>query len=102
MLQREQGKYIKPKEGDAKYGSFSDGALWETHYFEDKTPFYFCPLFRMAELRNPETMYTMKGGIIADEMGLGKTITLLSLLLVNRPRKIMIVNDDDDDDDDSE
>ena len=86
MLQREQGNYIKPKEGEAEYGSFSDGSLWETHYFEDRTPFYFCPLFRLADLRNPEMMYTMKGGIIADEMGLGKTITLLSLLLINRPR----------------
>ena len=82
MLQREQGKYVKSDSSRAS--EYTNGSLWEIHYFEDHTPFYFCPLFRLAEIVNPETLYTMKGGIIADEMGLGKTITLLSLLLVSR------------------
>lgn len=82
MLQREQGKYVKSDSSPAS--DYANGSLWEMHYFEDNTPFYFCPLFRLAELANPETLYTMKGGIIADEMGLGKTITMLSLLLVSR------------------
>lgn len=79
MLQREQGKHVLHEERDA-----DDNGMWEKHFFTDKTPFYFCPLFRLASLEDPSHLYKMKGGIIADEMGLGKTITMLSLLLMNR------------------
>ena len=79
MVQREQGKHVLHEERDA-----DDNGMWERHFFADKTPFYFCPLFRLASLEDPSHLYKMKGGIIADEMGLGKTITMLSLLLLNR------------------
>ena len=81
MLQREQGVTTQVETSLAETSS-----LWEKHFFADKSPFFFCPLLRLFELKDPATLYAMKGGIVADEMGLGKTITLLSLLLLSGTR----------------
>ena len=82
MLQREKGVTAATDNPVEK-----EETLWEKHPFTDGTCFYFCPMFRLTMLENPNEMYHMCGGIIADEMGLGKTITMLSLLLVNRGRE---------------
>ena len=82
MLQREKGVTAATDNPVEK-----EETLWEKHPFTDGTCFYFCPMFRLTMLENPNDMYHMCGGIIADEMGLGKTITMLSLLLVNRGRE---------------
>lgn len=91
MLQRERGvvdERLKTEQAAAS----GDSNLWERHPFTDGTCFYFCPMFRMATLENPNELYRMCGGIIADEMGLGKTITMLSLLLVNRSKEDEVVS----------
>ena len=91
MLQRERGvvdERLKTEQAE----SSGDSNLWERHPFTDGTCFYFCPMFRMATLENPNELYRMCGGIIADEMGLGKTITMLSLLLVNRSKEEEVVS----------
>lgn len=81
MLQREQGVTTQ-----VETSLVENSSLWEKHFFADKSPFFFCPLLRLFELKDPATLYAMKGGIVADEMGLGKTITLLSLLLLSGTR----------------
>lgn len=91
MLQRERGvvdERLKTEQAAAS----GDSNLWERHPFTDGTCFFFCPMFRMATLENPNELYRMCGGIIADEMGLGKTITMLSLLLVNRSKEDEVVS----------
>lgn len=80
MMQREQGKHVDTDSVEKD----NEDSMWETHFFEDHTVYYICPLFRSVSIENPSSLYRMKGGIIADEMGLGKTITMLSLLLINR------------------
>lgn len=86
MLQREQGVTAQ-----VETSLTENSSLWEKHFFQDKSPFYFCPLLRLFELNDPATLYSMKGGIVADEMGLGKTITLLSLLLLSGTRAIAML-----------
>lgn len=91
MLEREKGQHA-----ETSSSSSTDSSMWESHHFGDQSIFYICPLFRTISIENPNSLYTMKGGIIADEMGLGKTITMLSLLLINRGKpneKIQMIMD---------
>eukprot|EP00495_Collosphaeridae_sp_1-RS-2012_P006625 TRINITY_DN622_c0_g2_i3.p1 TRINITY_DN622_c0_g2~~TRINITY_DN622_c0_g2_i3.p1 ORF type:complete len:321 (+),score=62.33 TRINITY_DN622_c0_g2_i3:26-964(+) len=48
--------------------------------FEDNSPYWFSPFFKMLWLERPPTVH---GGVLCEEMGLGKTIEILSLVNSN-------------------